>query len=339
MKPRLRDVGASTSSTGMAPMLGDVSPRTFMRKHWQKAPLLVREAVPSFTGVLAREDILQLACRDDVESRLVRRHGERWSLTHGPFDRATLDALPARRWTLLVQGVNLHVDAADALLRRFSFVPYARLDDLMVSYAMPDGGVGPHVDAYDVFLLQGFGRRRWRYGRQRDHAFRPDLPLRILQSFTPQHDAVLAPGDMLYLPPEHAHDGIAIDECTTYSIGFRAPAGAQLASAFLNYLQDHLDVQGRYRDPHAPPALEPARVPTSMQRAMDRMVREVRWPAPDVQRFIGMWLSEPKPLVHFQAPRTALTAMRFRDRAHRAGVRLHRGTILLYDDRHWFVNG
>ncbi|MEO5700409.1 MAG: cupin domain-containing protein, partial [Casimicrobiaceae bacterium] len=195
----------------LGPLLGGISAAAFLRRHWQKAAHLARAAIPGFAGVLDRDALFALAARDDVESRLVQRTGARWSLAHGPFAVRTLRALPARNWTLLVQGVNLHVPAADALLRRFRFVPYARLDDLMVSYAAPGGGVGPHVDAYDVFLLQGFGRRRWRYGRQDDQAFRPGLPLRVLRRFKPTEDAILAPGDMLYLPPAYAHDGVALE--------------------------------------------------------------------------------------------------------------------------------
>jgi hypothetical protein len=185
-----------------APPLGGLAPEAFLRRHWQKRARLVRDAVPGYAGPFSRDDLFALACRDDVESRLVVRTGKRWSVDHGPFAPRALASLPPRAWTLLVQGTNLVDARADALMRRFDFIPYARLDDVMVSYAAPGGGVGPHVDAYDVFLLQGFGRRRWRWGAQRDVAFVPDLPLRILSRFAPDHDEVLGPGDMLYLPPQ-----------------------------------------------------------------------------------------------------------------------------------------
>ena len=209
-------------------LLGGISVGSFMRAHWQKEARLVRGALPGFAGLADAGALRKLAMRDDVESRLVVREGRSWSLAHGPFRAADFRALPRRDWTLLVQGLNLHVDAADALLRRFAFLPFARLDDLMVSYAAPGGGVGPHIDSYDVFLLQGFGRRRWRYGRQPDLTLKPGLPLKILRRFTPDATAVLAPGDMLYLPPHAAHDGTAIDACTTYSIGFRAADATEL---------------------------------------------------------------------------------------------------------------
>ena len=201
-----------------------------------------------------------------------------------------------------MQGVNLHSEAADALLRRFAFVPFARLDDLMVSLAAPGGGVGPHVDSYDVFLLQGAGRRRWRYGRQRDLALRAGLPLKILRRFKPAHDAVLGPGDMLYLPPSYAHDGVAIDPCITYSIGFRAPATNELAVAFLDWLRDSLALDGRYADPDLRATREPARIGASMQRRCAGMLAAIRWDRAVADRFLGSWLSEPKPSVFFTSP-------------------------------------
>ncbi len=280
-----------------------------------------------------------LAQRDDVESRLVVRDGARWSLAHGPFRRADFRTLPARNWTLLMQGVNLHSMAADALLRRFAFVPYARLDDLMVSLAAPGGGVGPHFDSYDVFLLQGTGRRRWRYGRQTDLSLKPGLPLKILRRFAAEREQVLAPGDMLYLPPDYAHDGVAIDTCTTYSIGFRAPAANELAAAFLDFLRDELDHQGRYRDPDLEATREPAKIGSAMQRQCARILRAIRWDRATVARFLGAWLSEPKPAVFFEPPASPMKRAAFAVRARKHGVHLDPRSQLLYDDRHVFING
>ena len=155
-------------------LLGGIAPAAFMARHWQKKPLLIRGACNDFCGV-TRKGLIALACRDDVESRLVLRERGRFSVEHGPFARSDFHGLPSSGWTLLVQGVNRVDDWTDALLRRFTFVPFARIDDVMVSYAAPGGGVGAHFDSYDVFLLQGFGRRRWRYGRQKDLA----LPNRL----------------------------------------------------------------------------------------------------------------------------------------------------------------
>ena len=320
-------------------LLGGLTVSRFLRAHWQKRALLVRDAVPGFVGTLDRAALVALAGRDDVRSRLVVRDRTRWSLAHGPFRRAQFRSLPARGWTLLVQGVNLHDDAADALLRRFAFLPFARLDDVMVSYAVPGGGVGPHFDSYDVFLLQGSGRRRWRYGRQSDLAIRPGLPVRILQRFAPRVNRVLAPGDMLYLPPRCAHDGIAIDECTTYSIGFRAPAAQELATAFLDFLRDRVELPGRFEDPDLLPTREPARIDAKFRERSAGLLFGIRWNEATVARFLGCHLSEPAPEVVFVPPDVPLPRAAFARRIARSGVRLDRRTQLLYDERRLYMNG
>jgi 50S ribosomal protein L16 3-hydroxylase len=319
-------------------LLGGMSERRFLARHWQRRALLVRGALPGFQGLFTRASLFALASRDDVESRLVVRDGSTYTLEHGPFTGRALRALPARDWTLLIQGVNLVDHAADALLRRFAFIGYARLDDVMASYAAPGGGVGPHFDSYDVFLLQAFGRRRWRYGAQSDLSLRPGLPVKILRRFTPRHDAMLEAGDMLYLPPNHAHDGIALDACTTYSIGFRAPAHQELVEAFLDRLRDTLVVDGRYSDRNARPAPHPARLDPKLLRALAATIARIRWTGADVQRFIGCHLTEPKPHVTF-TPRSPMTHRSFAARARRHGLRLDVRTQLLYDGRNVFING
>jgi 50S ribosomal protein L16 3-hydroxylase len=172
-------------------LLGGLTPRTFLRRHWQKRPLFVRDALPHFADMIDASALCALARRDDVESRIVERRGSRWDTTHGPFGKISRKT---KDWTILVSGVNLHLPAADGLLRRFQFIPQARLDDVMVSYATPGGGVGPHVDSYDVFLVQGFGRRRWRIGRR---------------------EYLAGPGDLLYVPPGVRHDGVALEPSAT----------------------------------------------------------------------------------------------------------------------------
>jgi 50S ribosomal protein L16 3-hydroxylase len=311
----------------------------FLARYWQKQPHLIRDALPGFRGLLSRDDLAGLANRDDVESRLVLRERGRWTLAHGPFSRRDLERLPERNWTLLVQGVNLHVRTADALLRRFDFIPHARLDDLMASYAAPGGGVGPHFDSYDVFLLQGEGRRRWRIGRQRDLALRPGLPVKILARFRPQHEYVLGPGDMLYLPPDVAHDGVALDPCTTYSIGFRAPTAQELATAFLDWLRDRIELRGRYRDPTLAAPRAPARIGRDLQAYARDSLARVIWDPRTIERFLGCYLTEPKPAVTFSPPSRALSREAFALRAARNGVHLDSATRLLYDARQIFVNG
>jgi len=282
--------------------------------------------------------LFALAARDDVESRLVIRDGRSWSLVHGPISRAQIGALPPRSWTLLVQGVNLHHAGGEALLRRFDFIPYARLDDLMISYAAPGGGVGPHFDSYDVFLLQGEGRRRWRVSQQRDLALKPSTPLKILARFRSQHAWTLQPGDMLYLPPNCAHDGVAVDACTTYSIGFRAPSAQELSTAFVDWLRDSIAIAGRYADPTLMPSHEPARLAPSMRRQCAAMIRRIRWSEDDVAHFLGCYLSEPKPGVVFSPPQST-SVRRFADLARRRGLRLDPRTMLLYDDERLYING
>jgi 50S ribosomal protein L16 3-hydroxylase len=319
--------------------LGGVSVKAFLGQYWQKEALLVRRAIAGFAGVFSAEELFAFARRDDVESRIVVRDGARWSLAHGPFRRADFKALPERNWTLLVQGVNLVSQAGDALLRCFAFLPYARLDDLMVSFAAPGGGVGPHFDSYDVFLLQGFGRRRWRYGRQNDLALAPRLPLKILRRFKPEQTEVLAPGDMLYLPPHHAHDGTAIDPCTTYSIGFRAASASELAAAFLDFLRDELDLPGRYADPDLAPTDTPAEIDGAMRRRCERMLNRVSWDHATIARFLGCFLSEPKANVFFNPPDAPLSRAAFTARAAKDSVSLDPRTQLLYDATHVFING
>ena len=220
------------------PLLGGLSAAEFMRRHWQKKPLLVRGALADPLPGVDRQRLFALAARDDVESRLVVAEGERWSVRHGPMSRRALPPLAQPGWTLLVQGVDLHDDATHALLQRFRFVADARLDDAMLSFASDGGGVGPHVDSYDVFLLQTAGRRRWRVGRVARPRLRADVPLKMLARFEPRHDWLLEPGDMLYLPPGWGHEGTAVGPCITCSIGFRAPTAGGLAAETLQRLAE-----------------------------------------------------------------------------------------------------
>src|SRR5690606_6698144 len=204
-------------------LLGGRSPAEFMRTYWQKHPLLIRQAIPGFISPVAPAGLKKLAKRDDVESRLIWQEKDEWNMENGPFARFPKIAEP--NWSLLVQSVDLHDDATAALMQQFRFIPDARLDDIMISLASRNGGVGPHFDSYDVFLLQGRGQRRWRISQQKDLSLVPDIACKILQHFEPEEEFVLEPGDMLYLPPHIAHDGISeSDECITVSIGFRAPS-------------------------------------------------------------------------------------------------------------------
>lgn len=310
-----------------------------MSAHWHKRALLVRGALPGFTGCLDRDGLFCLACRDDVESRLVRRESRQWHLEHGPFRLRDLRALPQRGWTLLVQGVNLHHPAGARLLEHFSFIPHARLDDLMASYAVPGGGVGPHFDSYDVFLLQGTGRRRWQVSEQDDLELDPHAPLRILRRFRAEQNWVLGPGDMLYLPPHVAHHGVAVDACTTWSVGFRAPGNRELAAEFLSDLAERLDFEGRYADPQLGPTSHPGRIGGHMLDATTALLARIRWTRGDVEDFLGRYLSEPKAGVFFEPPQDSLLASRFAAALRRGGAVLDGRTRMLYCPRTLFVNG
>lgn len=318
-------------------LLGGSSPRAFMRRHWQKKPLLIRQAMPGVQPPLDRKALFALAASEAVESRLIVRGGEgsapgAWRLRPGPLPRRALPPVSKPGWTLLVQGLDLHVPQARSLLERFRFVPEARLDDLMLSWASDGGGVGPHVDSYDVFLLQVQGRRRWRIGAVRDATPQPGLPLRVLARFEPQEECLLDSGDMLYLPPGWGHDGVAQGECMTASIGFRAPARSELAREVLGRLLEGDDAGPRvlYRDASQPATAEPGRIPPALQAfAADAVARAVREPRA-MHAALGEALTEPKPQVWF-APAEAA--------ALDGGVVLDPRTRMMYDDVHVFVNG
>jgi len=319
--------------THPTPLLSGLTPQTFMRRHWQKKPLLIRQAIPAVKSPLGRTELFELAGQDGVESRLVERHTEGWTLRHGPFSRRQLPSLKQAAWTLLVQGVDLQVDAAHELLSRFRFVPDARLDDLMISYATDGGGVGPHFDSYDVFLLQVEGRRRWRVGRMTDPKLQPDVPLKILAGFLPESEWLLEPGDMLYLPPRWAHDGVAEGSCMTCSIGFRSASRIETGREVMQRLIDVDETKANavlYRDPAQPATQAPGRVPAQLQAFATHAVSRLVGDPKALAQALGEWLSEPKPQVWFDGGATLSDG---------AGIRLDRRSRMLYDDRSIFING
>jgi 50S ribosomal protein L16 3-hydroxylase len=316
-------------------MLGGLTPAEFVRGYWQKRPLLIRNAFPGIKPLVSRARLFALTRLEDVESRLVMRDGRRgrsrWSVAHGPFGRSAFPPVEQPRWTVLVQGVDLHDDAAHALLAAFRFLPDARLDDLMISWASDGGGVGPHVDSYDVFLLQVQGRRRWRIGRQRDTALVAGAPLKLLKRFAPDEEHVLEPGDMLYLPPAWAHDGTAVGgDCMTYSIGFRAPRRNALAAELVQHLTQHATDDLLYADERAAATTQPARLPRTLQEFAQNAVRTLSERPAETSCALGEILTEVKPGVLFDEP-----AGRWANGA----VVLDRRTRMLYDERHVFING
>jgi len=319
--------------------LGGLSPGRFLADYWQKKPLLVRQALPGFGDWLSAEDLRTLARYEDAESRLVQYQRGTWQLRHGPFSRPKLDALPARNWSLLVSGVNHFLPEGDALLGALNFVPRARLDDLMVSLAPAGGGVGPHFDSYDVFLIQGLGRRRWEISDQADLRLVPDAPLRILENFQASQSWELEPGDMLYLPPRFAHNGVALDTCMTWSVGFRAPKRNEVVSQFFAYLQDQLDLPGIYADPERLPTRHPGALPEDMLAWVDTALREALWNPAQVEDFLGKYLSEPKANVFFDPPERPLSRQRFHTETARRGLALDPRSQLLFRGNRFYMNG
>ena len=328
-------------------LLAGLSPRAFMRRHWQKKPLLVRQAVPGGIDWTPRSRLFALAADDTTESRLVTRDAHGWRLRPGPIRRAALPPLKQPGWTLLVQGVDLRWPEARALLDRFRFLPDVRLDDLMISYASDGGGVGPHLDSYDVFLLQAAGRRRWRVGRvARPVRLMPDVPLKLLADFVPAHDWLLEPGDMLYLPPGWGHDGVAEgSDCITCSIGLRAPDRAALAR---EVLQRVLDADGDasaevaearprlYTDPRQDAVDRPGRLPETLRAFAATAVARLANDRDGLALALGEVLSDPKPGTTFDRADVAHAAAPL---PADAGIALDRRSRLLYDDRHVFFNG
>jgi len=331
--------GFCMKNFSLAGLLGGLSPETFLAEYWQKKPLLVRQALPGFGDWLDRDGLSALACRDDAESRLVRNRRGEWHLDHGPFEREELDGLSKGGWSLLVSGVNHLLPECDRLLHGFDFVPHARLDDLMVSFAPRGGGVGPHFDSYDVFLIQGLGRRRWEISGQDDLTLMEGAPLRILRNFRVDQSWELEPGDMLYLPPRFAHNGVALCDCMTWSVGFRAPKAQEIVGQFLAYLQDTLEMEGMYADPGLRRPSPPAEIPKDLLAWTMTTLKGMRWGEADVLDFLGRYLSEPKAHVFFDPPARPLSETAFARRIAKSGVELDARSQCLFRARTFFMNG
>ena len=331
-------------------LLAGLSPVQFMRRHWQKKPLLVRGAMPDFAPLLSRAELFKLASSDGVESRLIVKNSQNWRMKSGPFAQRALPPLKQPGWTMLVQGVDGHVAAAHRLLQQFRFVPDARLDDLMISWATPGGGVGPHFDSYDVFLLQASGSRRWRISQQKDLTLQEGVPLKILQNFAPEEEFVLHAGDMLYLPPRYAHDGVAVEcmgsdgkvqDCMTYSIGFKAPVAQELAAEMLHRLaefsEDALEAataeqsQKMYRDAGQAATAMPAQLPQGLVTFAQKAVQDALKDPLALGCALGEIMTSLKPQVWFEESQAALPVA--------MGVRLDAKTRMMYDENHIFING
>ena len=278
-------------------LLGGLTAREFLRDYWQKKPLLVRQAIPDFESPISPDELAGLALEEEVESRLVIEHGERpWELQRGPFNEDTFQDLPERDWTLLIQAVDQFVPEVAELLEDFKFLPKWRIDDLMISFAAPGGGVGPHFDNYDVFLLQAHGHRRWQIGQMcdADSPLLPHADLKILAQFEPTDEWVLAPGDMLYLPPCLAHCGTAEDDCMTYSVGFRAPSAAEVLTHFTDFLGQFLPDEERYSDADIQPSEDPNQIQRDALERLKVLLNEHMSDERLLMTWFGQFMTEPK---------------------------------------------
>ena len=334
-------------------LLGGNSPQQFMKSYWHKKPLLVRGAIPSFElakqmgepldSAISPEELFKIAGDDAMESRLIK--AKPWTFTNGPFKKRSIPSIETTNWTLLLQGMEAKHSAAAKVLSWFRFIPDARLDDLMISIAGPGGGVGPHFDSYDVFLIQMSGRRRWRISEQKDLSLNPDLPLKILQDFRVGQEWDLEPGDMLYLPPHIAHDGIALDAgCQTWSVGFRSQSYKEILQEGLwrlaESLEDIPELNRRFADPkqsatHCAEQL-PAEIITQVRHKLKGLKLD------RVETFlpgIAAYLSEPKPQAYFDGAVNNLSPEQFRRQLSKQVLHAHPYTRLLALGPRIYCNG
>jgi 50S ribosomal protein L16 3-hydroxylase len=281
--------------------LGDLSVEQFLSEYWQKKPLLIRGALPECISPIAADELAGLACEEQVESRLILHDGssDEWELSHGPFSEDTLRALPEANWTLLVQAVDFWVPEAAKFLDQFNFIPSWRLDDLMISLSGDGGGVGPHFDNYDVFLVQVSGRRQWEVGGIYDEQSprRPETPLMILTDWNPEERWILEPGDILYVPPRIGHSGIAVgNDCMTCSVGFRALSHQEILREFSHFIGQTLGEENRYTDPDLAPQSNPGQI---TPEALNKVHQILRWYVEDKER-IAEWFGRTMTMQKYQ---------------------------------------
>lgn len=298
-----------------------ITEESFLRDYWQKQPLFMPGALADYDFPLEPDELAGLACEEEIESRLVVGHDRsRWELHHGPFDESRFAHLPDSNWTLLVQDVDKYLPEVARLLQPFRFIPCWRFDDVMISYAAPGGSVGPHIDTYDVFLVQGMGRRRWQIQtRPSQEALIPDLPIRILAEFEPEQEWILKQGDLLYLPPGVAHWGTAEGECMSWSVGLRAPSHQEMLDSFARFLLERVPEGEHYRDPPLHPTDQPAAIPAAFVHhifsELDRWLQDGQLRS----RWFGSFMTEVKEHLVIEPAATPLSTKDLQHHLQRGG--------------------
>jgi 50S ribosomal protein L16 3-hydroxylase len=322
-------------------ILGKTSVNDFLKNYWQKKPLLIKNAIPNFVSPITESDLFIIAQNEEAVSRLIEHKQGIWQVKYGPFKKSDLPKKTNIPWTILVQNINHYFPFAESFLNLFKFIPYARLDDLMISYATKKGSVGPHFDSYDVFLFQAQGAREWKISDQKKFTLDKQSSIKIITNFKSKNSWVLKPGDMLYLPPNIGHWGISqSDDCVTYSIGFRAPGTFEIQSKFLDFIQDHLITNENeiYKDPNLTPQKNPAEISSNMTKAMRNIVDRLRWDKSSINHFIGQLLSEPIENSIFET-RKPLSLKAFEKSIVHKTLRLNSKTRMLFIKNNFYING
>ncbi len=322
-------------------ILGKTSVDTFLKKYWQKKPLLIRNAIENFQSPITEKDLFNIAQNEEAISRLIEYKQGLWQVKYGPFKKSDLPKKKNAPWTILVQNINHHFSFANSFLNFFKFIPYARLDDLMVSYATKNGSVGPHFDSYDVFLFQAKGEREWKISDQKEFSLDKKSAIKIITNFRSQNSWVLKPGDMLYLPPNIGHWGISqSDDCLTYSIGFRAPSTFEIQSKFLDFIQDSLNTNKNYlyKDPNLNLQKNPAEINANMIKKIQQTVNQLLWNKNFINTFIGQFLTEPVETAIFKPPKP-ITLEIFKKNLSKKILELNPKTRMLFIKNNFYING
>ncbi len=322
-------------------ILGKISNDVFLKKYWQKKPLLIRDAIKNFKSPITEKDLFRIAQNENAISRLIEFKRGIWQVKYGPFKKLDLPKKINTPWTILVQNMNHHLPFAESFLNLFKFIPYARLDDLMVSFATKKGSVGPHFDSYDVFLFQAKGEREWKISEQKKFSLDKKSAIKIITNFKVKNTWVLKPGDLLYLPPNVGHWGVSqSDDCLTYSIGFRAPGTFEIQSKFLDFIQDNLitNKNNLYRDPNLNLQKNPAEINSNMIKKIQRIVNQLRWNTNSINNFIGQLLTEPIEGAVFETSKS-MTAEVFIKDLIKKPLKLNPKTRMLFIKNNFYING